>query len=209
MRADLSELSDVDLVQLALGGRDAGARALIRRYERPVFSLVLRMVGDHEVAEELAQDTFVRALNRLDTYRTELKFSSWLFRIANNAAIDHLRRRAPETVSLDGDRGAESLEAAAEGAIQVAADGPSPLEALEASELGATIAEAIAQLRPAYRACVQLRFIEDQSYEAIAEALDLPIGTVKTHLHRAKLELQALLRPLHPGGSSPIAAPET
>ncbi|MFM8910210.1 MAG: sigma factor-like helix-turn-helix DNA-binding protein, partial [Gemmatimonadota bacterium] len=67
------------------------------------------------------------------------------------------------------------------------------------------IAEAIARLRPAYRACVQLRFIEDQSYEAIAEALDLPIGTVKTHLHRAKLELQALLRPLRPGGSSPSA----
>ena len=205
MRADPSELTDVDLVQLALQGRDLGARELIRRYERPIFSLVLRMVGDREAAEELAQDTFIKALNRLDTYRTELKFSSWLFRIANNAAIDHLRRRAPETVSLDGDRRAESLEAAAEGAIQLADEGPSPLEALEASELGATIAEAIAQLRPAYRACVQLRFIEDQSYEEIAVALDLPIGTVKTHLHRAKLELQTLLRPLRPGGSSPSA----
>ncbi|MEN9790834.1 MAG: hypothetical protein RLZZ63_492 [Gemmatimonadota bacterium] len=205
MRADPSELTDVDLVQLALQGRDLGARELIRRYERPIFSLVLRMVGDREAAEELAQDTFIKALNRLDTYRTELKFSSWLFRIANNAAIDHLRRRAPETVSLDGDRRAESLEAAAEGAIQLADEGPSPLEALEASELGATIAEAIAQLRPAYRACVLLRFIEDQSYEEIAVALDLPIGTVKTHLHRAKLELQTLLRPLRPGGSSPSA----
>ncbi|MEY3701609.1 MAG: hypothetical protein RI891_901, partial [Gemmatimonadota bacterium] len=175
---------------------EAGARQLIARYERPVFALVLRMVGDREVAEELAQDTFVRALNRLDTYRTERKFSSWLFRIANNAAIDHLRRRAPETVSLDGDRGAATLEAAAEGAIQVADGGPSPLERLEASELGAAIVAAIAQLRPAYRACVQLRFIEDQSYEEIAVALDLPIGTVKTYLHRAKLELHERLRGL-------------
>jgi len=196
VHADLSELTDVDLVRLALAGRDTGARALIARYERPVFALVLRMVGDREVAEELAQDTFVRALNRLDTYRTELKFSSWLFRIANNAAIDHLRRRTPDTISLDGDRGAASLEAAAEGAIQVADGGPSPLDALEASELGETIAAAIAQLRPAYRACVQLRFIEDQSYEEIAVALDLPIGTVKTHLHRAKQELQGLLQGL-------------
>ena len=203
VHADLSALTDVDLVRLALAGRDAGARALIQRYERPVFALVLRMVGDREVAEELAQDTFVRALNRLDSYRTELKFSSWLFRIANNAAIDHLRRRAPETISLDGDRGAESIESAAEGAIQVADAGPSPLDALEASELGETIAAAIAQLRPAYRACVQLRFIEDQSYEEIAVALDLPIGTVKTHLHRAKLELQALLRGLRPDGPAP------
>ena len=196
VHADLSALADVELVRLALAGQEAGARQLIARYERPVFALVLRMVGDREVAEELAQDTFVRAFNRLDTYRTERKFSSWLFRIANNAAIDHLRRRAPETVSLDGDRGAATLEAAAEGAIQVADGGPSPLERLEASELGAAIAAAIAQLRPAYRACVQLRFIEDQSYEEIAVALDLPIGTVKTHLHRAKLELHERLRGL-------------
>ena len=196
MPTDLTTLTDQAVVLLVRDGREAGARELVRRYERPVFSFVVRLVGDRALAEDLAQETFVRAFTHLDSYRTELKFSSWLFRIANNAAIDHLRRRAPETISLDGDRGADSIEVAAEGAIQVADAGPSPLDALEASELGETIAAAIAQLRPAYRACVQLRFIEDQSYEEIAVALDLPIGTVKTHLHRAKLELHERLRGL-------------
>src|SRR5829696_7546096 len=99
---DLLNLPDADVVTLAQQGRDVAFRELVRRYERPVFSLVFRMVRDRTIAEDLAQDTFVKVLNHIDRYRPEFKFSSWLFKIANNVAIDHLRKRQLNTVSMDG-----------------------------------------------------------------------------------------------------------
>src|SRR6266487_5861360 len=96
---DLLNLPDADVVVLAQQGRDTAFRELIKRYERPVFSLVFRMVRDRELAEDLTQDTFVKVLSHLDRYRSDFKFSSWLFKIANNVAIDHLRKRQLDTVS--------------------------------------------------------------------------------------------------------------
>ena len=90
---ELGTLPDADVVRLAQQGRELAFRELVRRYERPVFSLVFRMVRDRETAEDLAQDAFVKILNHIDKYSPEFKFSSWLFKIANNVAIDHLRRR--------------------------------------------------------------------------------------------------------------------
>src|ERR671938_1551620 len=99
---DLTNLPDADVAALAKQGREAAFRELIRRYERPVFSLIFRMVRDRETAEDLAQETFIKVLNHIDRYRPEFKLSSWLFKIANNVAIDHLRKRHLETVSMDG-----------------------------------------------------------------------------------------------------------
>ena len=99
---DLANLPDADVVVLAQQGREAAFRELMRRYERPVFSLVYRMVRDRETAEELAQDTFVKALNHIERYSPEFKLSSWLFKIANNLAIDHLRKGRLPTVSISG-----------------------------------------------------------------------------------------------------------
>src|SRR5258705_13771350 len=99
---DLLNLPDADVVALAQQGRDSAFRELIRRYERPVFSLIYRMVRDRALAEDLAQETFIKVLNAIRSYRPEFKFSSWIFKIANNAAIDHLRRRELDTLSLDG-----------------------------------------------------------------------------------------------------------
>src|SRR5215216_6809214 len=101
-RLELANLPDADLVSLAQEGREAAFRELVRRYERPVFSLVFRMVRDRETAEDLAQDTFIKVLNHIDRYSPEFKFSSWLFKIANNVAIDYLRKRRIDTVSMDG-----------------------------------------------------------------------------------------------------------
>ncbi len=98
-RDDLPNASDVAVVRRALGGTEAAYRELVRRYQRPVFSLLYRMVRDRELAEDLAQDTFVKVLNALDSYRTEYKFSSWVFKIANNTAIDHLRPRPRHPVA--------------------------------------------------------------------------------------------------------------
>jgi RNA polymerase sigma-70 factor, ECF subfamily len=186
-------LTDQEVVLLARGGREAAYRELVRRYERPVFALLYRMVRDRELAEDLAQETFVKALNAIDSYRPEFKFSSWIFKIANNAAIDHLRRRELDTLSLDGSPHAETPEAMQATALQIGARQESPLDAVEAKELGGAIEAAIGRLRPEYRSCILLRHVEGRAYEEIAEMLDLPLGTVKTYIHRARNELRLAL----------------
>ena len=190
---DLANLPDADVVALALDGRDAAHRELIKRYERPVFSLVFRMVRDRELAEDLTQDTFIKVLSHLDRYRTDFKFSSWLFKIANNVAIDHLRRRQLDTVSIDGSPHATTADAVGASRFDISDDGESALDEMEARELGSAIERAIASLRPEYRSCILLRHVEGRSYEEIASTLDLPLGTVKTYIHRARHELRRAL----------------
>jgi RNA polymerase sigma-70 factor (ECF subfamily) len=186
-------LTDQEVVLLARSGREPAYRELVRRYERPIFALLYRMVRDRELAEDLAQETFVKALNAIESYRPEFKFSSWIFKIANNAAIDHLRRRELDTLSLDGSPHAETPEAMQATALQIGARQESPLDAVEARELGGAIEAAIGRLRPEYRSCILLRHVEGRAYEEIAEILDLPLGTVKTYIHRARNELRLAL----------------
>jgi RNA polymerase sigma-70 factor (ECF subfamily) len=186
-------LSDQEVVLMARSGREAAYRELIRRYERPIFALLFRMVRDRELAEDLSQETFIKALNAIESYRPEFKFSSWIFKIANNAAIDHLRRRELDTLSLDGSPHAETPEAMQATALQIGARQESPLDAVEAKELGGAIEQAIGRLRPEYRSCILLRHVEGRAYEEIAEMLDLPLGTVKTYIHRARNELRHAL----------------
>ena len=189
----LSGLSDPEVVELARKGSEAAYRELLSRYERPVFSLIFRMVRDREMAEDLAQETFIKVLNNLDRYSPEFKFSSWLFKIANNLTIDHLRRRRVDTISIEGAPDAVTAESAKATSIMVVSGDESPLEELESRELGTAIERAIAQLRPEYRACIMLRHVEDKSYEEIAEIVKLPLGTVKTYIHRARHELRVAL----------------
>ena len=190
---DLASLTDQEIVVLAVEGREAAYRELIRRYERPVFSLILRMVRDRQLAEDLSQETFIKALNAIATYRPEFKFSSWIFKIANNASIDQLRRREVNTLSLDGSPTAETPDAVEATALQVGSKGESPLDELEAREIGKAIEVAIGKLRPEYRSCILLRHVEGLAYEEIAESLNLPLGTVKTYIHRARNELRDYL----------------
>ncbi|HZK77765.1 MAG TPA: sigma-70 family RNA polymerase sigma factor [Gemmatimonadaceae bacterium] len=189
----LSSLADPAVVELARKGSEAAYRELLTRYERPVFSLVFRMVRDRETAEDLAQETFIKVLNNLDRYSPEFKFSSWLFKIANNLTIDHLRRRRLDTISIEGAPDAVTSESARATSISVVSGNESPLEELESRELGTAIERAIGKLRPEYRACIMLRHVEDKSYEEIAEIVKLPLGTVKTYIHRARHELRTAL----------------
>jgi RNA polymerase sigma-70 factor (ECF subfamily) len=108
-------------VAWAKDGHDAAFRELVRRYERPVFSLLYRMVRDRALAEDLAQETFIKVLNGIKSYRPEFKFSSWIFKIANNAAIDHLRRKSIDTLSLDGAPGAETPDQVRATSLQLGA----------------------------------------------------------------------------------------
>ena len=190
---DLSNLPDADVVALAQRGREDAFRELVRRYERPVFSLVFRIVRDSATAEDLAQDTFIKVLNNIDKYRPEFKLSSWLFKIANNVAIDHLRRRQLNTVSMDGSPHASTAADIEATRFDVASDDESALEEIESKELGSAIEHAIGKLRPEYRSCILLRHVEGRSYEEIAATLDLPLGTVKTYIHRARHELREAL----------------
>lgn len=190
---ELATLPDADVVRLAQQGRELAFRELVRRYERPVFSLVFRMVRDRELAEDLSQDAFIKVLNHIDRYSPEFKFSSWLFKIANNVAIDHLRRRRIATISIDGSPHAATASEIEASTLELGADQESALDELEAKELGSSIEQAIGDLRPEYRSCIMLRHVEGRSYEEIAATLDLPLGTVKTYIHRARHELRKAL----------------
>lgn len=190
---DYRQLTDQDLVARAREGREAAHRELIGRYQRPVLSLIYRLVHDRELAEDLAQETFIKVLNALDRYNPSYKFSSWIFKIAHNTAIDQLRKKDPETISLDGSPHAETAEQTAASTIVAVATDETPEEFTASRELGREINKALAGLRPEYRTAIILWHVEGRPYDEIAEIMDLPLGTVKTFIHRARKELKQIL----------------
>jgi RNA polymerase sigma-70 factor, ECF subfamily len=186
-------LTDQEVVERARQGRETAYRELIGRYERPVFSLIYRLVRDRETAEDLAQETFIKVLNALDRYDPSFKFSSWIFKIAHNTALDRLRKKEPETLSLDGSphaRTADEIEASTIAAVSAT---ETPEEYTANRELGGEIEEAIAKLRPEYRTAIVLCHVEGRPYDEIAETMGVPLGTVKTYIHRARNELRGHL----------------
>jgi RNA polymerase sigma-70 factor (ECF subfamily) len=190
---DYARLDDRELATLAADGRERAFRELLERYERPVFSLIYRMVRDRTLAEDLAQEAFIRAFNAIGTYNTSYKFSNWIFKIANNHTIDHLRKRKLDTVSIHGSPHATTQEEMSQTRLVVEAEDENPQELLEHRELGGQIEAAIGELRAEYRTVILLRHVEGYAYDEIAEIMDLPLGTVKTYLHRARNELKKKL----------------
>jgi RNA polymerase sigma-70 factor, ECF subfamily len=190
---DFAAASDKELAKLAGGGREAAFGELLSRYERPIFSLVYRMVRDRTLAEDLAQEAFIRAFNAISSYNASYKFSSWIFKIANNHTIDHLRKKQLDTISIDGSPHATSAQDQEKTRLIVEAKDESPEEYVEHRELGSQIERAIGELRPEYRTAILLRHVEGYAYDEISEIMDLPLGTVKTYLHRARSELKELL----------------
>jgi RNA polymerase sigma-70 factor (ECF subfamily) len=194
-----TEPSDYEIVLRAQGGSEAAYRELLGRYQRPVFSLIYRMVRDREQAEDLAQETFVRVFNHIGRYDPQFKFSSWIFKIATNLTIDAMRKKDVPTVSIDGSRYAVTSDEIEATTITVASDDENPEELLLARELGGEIEQAISRLRPEYRTAILLRHVEGHAYEEIAEIMALPLGTVKTYIHRARNELRGMLQHLRAG----------
>jgi RNA polymerase sigma-70 factor (ECF subfamily) len=194
-----TEPSDYEIVLRAQAGSEAAYRELLGRYQRPVFSLIYRMVRDREQAEDLAQETFVRVFNHIGRYDPQFKFSSWIFKIATNLTIDAMRKKDVPTVSIDGSRYAQTSDEIEATTITVASDDENPEELLLARELGGEIERAIARLRPEYRSAILLRHVEGHAYEEIAEIMALPLGTVKTYIHRARNELRGMLQHLRAG----------
>ena len=189
---------DKTLAAEAAAGRQRAFRELLQRYERPVFSLIYRMVRDRALAEDLSQETFIRTFRSIGKYNPSYKFSSWIFKIAHNLTIDHLRKKRIDTVSLQGSRHAMTEDAQARTQPVVESRDERPDAYVENLELGSEIEAAIGRLRPHYRTVTLLRHVEGYSYNEIAEIMDLPLGTVKTYIHRARLELKEALAHLRP-----------
>ena len=181
-RSGSDPVSDTDLVRQALSGSEAAYADLLGRFQRPVFSLIRRMVSDPAVAEDLAQEAFVKAFRALGSFDQRRKFSSWLFKIAHNTTIDHLRKKQLDTVTLET-REPDEPDLMA---ILPDRDSESPETGVHRKDMAMALEEALQSLRPAYREVLLLRFQEGLAYEEIAEITELPLGTVKTHLHRAR-----------------------
>jgi RNA polymerase sigma-70 factor (ECF subfamily) len=186
---DLETVAEARLVAQALSGSQAAVEQIVRRYQRPVIRLIARITGDPALAEDLAQDTFVKAFRNLAAFDTTRRLSSWLFRIAHNTALDALRRARPVIMPLDPIPAAGRDPAA-----------PAVPDPVEQDALRSALEEALAQVRPEYRAAVTLRYEEGLSFDEIGRILAIPAATARSHVHRARKEL---LRRLTDAGWQP------
>jgi RNA polymerase sigma-70 factor (ECF subfamily) len=181
---------DQELVRRVLAGEESLFGVLVRRYQARVVSHVARMVGSREDALDLAQEIFLKVFQALGRYNPEFKFSTWLFRIAGNAAIDHLRKRRPRTVPLEI---ADPESRTGVSAIEHESLGLDPYGELRNVERGEAISKAIADLPLEFRELITLRHFGGLSYEEIARLKNMPLGTVKNKLFRARVVLKERL----------------
>lgn len=169
-------------VAQARGGNASAFEKLVRTYEAPVYRLALRMCGGRaEDAQEVAQEAFLAAWRGLPRFRGQCRFSSWLYKLTANAAVDHLRRekRRPAAVPLEN--------------AGEPADPHTPQEELERRELHRAVQQALDRLTPEHREVLLLRQMQGLSYQEIGAALSLEEGTVKSRLSRAKRQLRTIL----------------
>jgi RNA polymerase sigma-70 factor (ECF subfamily) len=144
--------------------------------------MLLKMVHNKDDAEDLTIEAFGKAFKNLQTYEPNFAFSTWLFKIANNNAIDYLRRQPTKTISIDS----QGRDADEDNPVQLQSDSLDPEEEMIHSQKAELMKTIVNQLKPRYNRLVQLRYFEEYSYEEIAETLNLPLGTVKAQLFRAK-----------------------
>lgn len=177
---NLAAITDSDLVVRAINGREDGFEELVRRYQRPIAAYVYRMVGDYDSALDLTQEVFIKVYGSLERYRSEYKFSTWIYKIAHNAAVDHLRRYSTREQALTGEADGTTYD------LPIESGKPTPEQESERRERRAEIESVVDQLPPAYRELVVLRHSHDLSYDEIADVTALPLGTVKNRLFRAR-----------------------
>jgi len=184
-----TEIEDVEIVRRVLAGDEALFEVLVRRYQARVASHVTRMVGNRDDALDLAQEIFLKVFQALDRFNPAYKFSTWLFRIAGNAAIDHLRKRRPRTVPLE----TPDPDGPGPFAPEQRSTGLDPYGELRNSERGKAISRAIQDLPADFRELIALRHFAGLSYEEIAGVKNMPLGTVKNKLFRARAVLKERL----------------
>lgn len=185
---DLSAPTDQELVARVLAGDQDAFTGLVTRYKDYVYTIAVRIVGNEEDADDVAQETFVRAYKALGRFRGDSKFSSWLYRIAVNRSLTHLKRRKRRGVSVDIEAGPH-VEA---GAVDTERQS-TPEELVLGDELRHRVRDAVDELPPQYRAVVTLFYLEEKSYKEVSAVLGIPMGTLKTHLYRARAMLRTIL----------------
>jgi RNA polymerase sigma-70 factor (ECF subfamily) len=188
--------SDQQLVRRALKGEERAFEELVRRYQKPIVNFIARMVGNYDLALDLSQDVFVKAFVALRTYNEGFKFGSWIFKIASNTVIDHLRKASPAISSLDKPVATEDDEIQ----MDLASTALIPDEELEQTETRSILVQLIRQLPEAYRHMIVLRHINELSYEEMAEITDLPLGTVKNRTFRAREMMRHMIEKLEGKG---------
>ncbi|MBC5636704.1 MULTISPECIES: RNA polymerase sigma factor SigW [Ornithinibacillus] len=184
------ELLIKDKIKQVKKGDQAAFEDVILFYQDKIYQHCYRMLGNAHEAEDIAQEAFIRAYINIHSYDERRKFSTWLYRIATNLTIDRLRKRKPDYY-LDAEvKGTDGLDMYS----QLAADEKLPEDQLEGLELQNYIQKQIAELPAKYRSIIMLRYLEDFSLQEISEILDIPIGTVKTRIHRGREALRKKLR---------------
>ncbi|MFS0820927.1 RNA polymerase sigma factor SigW [Bacillus sp. HNG] len=175
--------------QIKNGDQNAFAE-IVEFYKDKVFQICYRMLGNRHEAEDIAQEAFIRAYVNIHSYDLNKKFSTWLYRIATNLSIDRIRKKKPDYY-LDAElAGSDGLTMYS----QIAADAALPEDELETMELQELIQSEIMKLPDKYRSVIVLKYIEEFSLKEISEILDLPVGTVKTRIHRGREALRNQLR---------------
>ncbi len=180
----LINLSDKQLIQLALIKDQQAFAMLLNKYKSSLLAFISQYIPNREDAEDVCQRSFEKAFMNINKFNTQYAFSTWLFHIAQNEAIDHIRRVKQSTTSIDTINESEILNISSD---------EDPEEKVIIDQVVSNIISSIMSLPIGYRAVAELRFIKDYAYEDIAEELNMPIGTVKTKLNRARKMLNEMV----------------
>jgi RNA polymerase sigma factor (sigma-70 family) len=185
-----SSEQDRGLIEKALAGDQSAYQALVDKYRNALYHHIYRMVREKEEVEDLVQESFIKAFSNLESYATTYAFSTWIYKIATNHTIDYLRKKKLSTMSID------KPVKTREGEVQFELPDTTyrPDRHLIEDQRNRLIKEAIDALPPKYHRVIVMRHQEELSYEEIAEQLDLPLGTVKAHIFRAREMLNKFLR---------------
>ena len=190
----LSNRAEMDY-ELVIKARDKGDQqayaSLMNRYREPLYYMLLKMTGGTTDAEDLTIEAFGKAFKSIDTYTPDYAFSTWLFRIATNNCIDFIRKKRAPTVSMDNlytDIDGENV------AINIPSENLDPEEIIIDRQKKETMREIVAKLKPHYKILIELRYFDEKTYDEIAEQLQIPIGTVKAKLFRAREFLSQMIK---------------
>lgn len=179
--ASSSSLEDDKFVKRAIEGDQDAYKQLMDKYQKPLYFHVLKMVRNHEQVEDLVQEAFMKAFNNLNSYNTNYAFSTWLYRITTNHTIDYLRKKKLKTTSINDPVKTKDGEME----IQISDDAETDRNIIR-NERKKIIHNAINDLPKKYRRVIEMRHLQELSYQEIADQLDLPLGTVKAHIFRAR-----------------------
>lgn len=178
---------DIDLINSFKNGNKAVFGDIVLRYQDRIYNLCRYMLGNEHDAEDISQDTFIKAYRKLGEFQPNAALYTWLYRIAVNACIDHKRKPFFESIFRRSDRGDETV-------IEYPSVSPSPEKKYESKQIQSALEKALRKLSLKLRAAIVLKEIEGLSYDEIADTLDISIGTVKSRISRAREELRILLK---------------